>query len=259
KFILTLTDANQLVAENKYPVASDRKFLSRCIDGRYVNAPDLPALAIPGGDIGELGILYAAAAEYGFEVDPDKAYEALTEVVGGEKNIQLHTDSHAETGIPVGGCGHVKQLGLDPEAYSLMARQVEILKEQAEKAIKAGATQVVLQGDHQEAGVFIVKGSQGIQPQHLLHLAGSNMPVQAFVFHASLVGERQRALADKYIEKGAVKLLEGFEAEYLHEVLGEVTELHLFETAKRLAKDLPIYEVTFADDGSFTIEDRGVV
>jgi hypothetical protein len=258
KLTLDKNQISDLVSGNLYPVAPERKFLSRCIDGRYDNRPDLPPLGVPGADAGELALVFAAAREYGFEVDGNKAFKALVEVVGGAKNIQLHTDSHAEKGTVVAGCGHLKQITLDPKAYGLTPDEIDFIKAKMSEAKKKGAEEVVLHGEHLEGAVLLVKGPYSIQPRFILTLGGKR-EVEVFVYHAGLVDERHRVLAKAYIENKAVKLINDLDEEYLYQVLSETTEDHLMETAKRLAKGLPVYEVVFSEDGKFKIEERGVV
>ena len=45
----------------------------------------------------------------------------------------------------------------------------------------------------------------------------------------------------------------GEDEEWLYNALFETSEIHLMETAKRLAKGLPIYEVEFNDNGDYKI------
>ena len=45
-----LGDLRVFVEANSYPV--ENRVVSRCIDGRYSSEDGLPALAIPGADIG---------------------------------------------------------------------------------------------------------------------------------------------------------------------------------------------------------------
>ena len=77
KIILTKQHVFQFVGESKYKVSSTLKFNSRCIDGRYTNSENLPALAVPGADAGELGIIFATANSCGFEVDMKKVWDTL--------------------------------------------------------------------------------------------------------------------------------------------------------------------------------------
>ena len=259
KMTLDSSHVQYFILENRYEIDPERKFISRCIDGRYEDSLNLPALAIAGADLGDLAVVAAAGNEFGFDLNFEKAAEVLTELVGGIKNFSFHTDSHADSKIAAGGCGHIKQINLNKEAYNLTQDQVKSLRKIAEDLKKKGANQPLLQGEHQEGAVFIVKGNYGILPQYDLKVDGKTLRVQAFVFHKTLVDERHRQLAKKLIEEKAVQLFNGLDDQYLYEVISEVTEDHLFETMKRLAKGLRIFEVNFESDGGFKVEEIGIV
>ncbi|MBW7960534.1 hypothetical protein H3C65_03530 [Patescibacteria group bacterium] len=240
---MTLEDAKLFVSENRYPVKGKR-FISRCIDGRYKNEEGLPALAIPGADLGQMAVIFSAANRYGFEVDGKKALDTLIEVVGGKANFRTHTDSHHEGKGFAKGCGHWGQVLKDKDAYGITEEQIEFIN----RELKGIGEQVILEGNHSESAVFIIKGSWGILPRF--------KNSSAFMYHQSLVDERNRELAEKLLEKGAVTLKNNEGVEWLYEALSEVTTTHLLETSNRLAKGLPIYDVNFKDDGSFTIDFR---
>lgn len=259
KIILDKTQVQELIFNNRYKVNAEKKFVSRCIDGRYENSSDLPALAIAGADLGEVAVIVSAGNDFGFSVDLQKTVDVLIDIVGGVKNFNFHTDSHADAKIPAAGCGHIKQVSVDNNAYKLTEEQVESLGKIAVNLKKKGANEIVLHGDHQEGAVFLVTGYYGVMPQGEVDVEGSMLKVQTFVFHKTLVDERHKVLAKKLIEKKAVELLNGLDDQYLYQAISEVTETHLFETVKRLAKGLPIYEVRFKDDGGFEVKEVGVV
>ncbi len=256
---LNLEQITNLVIENKYSLDGKREFLSRCIDGRYQNSKDLPALAFPGADAGELGLLFATANSYGFEIDREKTKEVLFEVVGGVKNFQLHTDSHAGQNSILAGCGHIKQIGLDPDAYRLMKEDILFLMEASAKAKQNGACEQMLNGTHGEGAVLLIEGTYGVLPQCDLQINGRNIHVQVFEYHETLVNKRHRMIAKALIEKKAVILSEGCGEEYLYEALSEMSENHLMETIQRLGRGLPIYGITFDQKGRFEIEKMGEV
>jgi hypothetical protein len=258
KIILDNAQVQELVAKNKYKLTDTNRNTARCIDGRYENSEELGALAIPGGDLGELAALYATANEFGFEVDYDKALISLQSVTG-KNNFCWHTDTHGEKDVLASGCGHMKQMRLDPKAYNLEPDQIEVLNKQVEKAFKDGGKQTELQGDHQEGAVLIIRGEYSVMPQYYLQTDHGKVKVQVFEFHHSLVSERLKTWAKKLVEDGAVKLLDHLDDEYLYQVLSEKMDDHLFETSKRLAKTLPIFRVHFQDDGSAEIEEMGFV
>lgn len=255
---LTKDELHDLISANKYPVAEKHKFLSRCIDGRY-KGPETAALAICGGDAGELALLIAAGNAYGFKVDPDKAYKVLVGLLGGEKYFAYHTDHHGDGKLPASGCGHMKQIRLDPKAYYLEEKNVGNLNTLLTKAKKNKATEIVLDGDHLESAVLQIRGNYGVSPSFQINLSEHISETQIFIHHQTLVDQRHRELAKRWIKEGAVKLFNGCDKEYLYEVLCDVTEEHLLETAKRLGSGLPIYQVVFDAQGDFDISELGHV
>lgn len=255
KIILSLSQIKQLVEANKYKINPKTQYVARCIDGRYENDPKLPALAISGADAGQLAAIYATANSYGFEVDGEKMFEVLCDVVGGIKNLRFHTDEHGEPEIIMDGCGYVKHKSLNPEDFKVTHEQVAFIKQKAQEAITKGAVQEILKGSHNEGAVLMIKGPYGVYPRYSI---GHN-EAQVFEFHQGLVDKRNRALSKKLVEEKAVELFEGLDDEYLYEVLSSTTEDHLLEIARRLAKDLPIYAVTFDEKGNFTLEEAGKV
>ncbi len=266
KILLTKKQVIELVGENKYKVEEKTKILSRCIDGRYENKSQtlsskfqMPAMAVPGADPGELALVFATANNYGFPVDLQKTWESLVELVGGEKNLQFHTDSHAEQNTVLGGCGHVKQMGLDGKAYDVTSEQLTFIKDQFSKISNQGVKQTVLQGDHQEGAVLLLKGNWGIYPQGKVETDLGERPVQVFIFHQSFADLRRAKLAELLVKNHAVELPDKCDAKYLGNALNEMGENHLMETAKRLAKGLPIYNVVFEENGEYNVEELGEV
>lgn len=259
KVIFSNEQVAEIVQANKYPVDAKSAYLSRCIDGRYSDRNNLPPLALAGADLGELALIKSAGNIYGFEVDLKKTYQVLVELLGGINNFQMHTDSHGDPKIAAAGCGHLKQMKLDPGAYHLTQEDVLTLSEIAEDAKKKGATEVKLEGDHIEGAVLQVVGNYSVKTRYFLQSDSGTREVEIFVFHETLVNKRHKALAKALIQTAAVRMVNGLDAEYLSEVLSETTEDHLMETAKRLAKGLPIYLATFAEDGGFDLKEMGTV
>lgn len=259
RVILTKEQVQELVLANKFKVNPQKKFISRCLDGRYEKSPNLPAMAMAGADIGEIALVTATGNNFGFTVDMQKTTDVLIEIVGGIKNFSFHTDSHADQKTAGIGCGHIKNIVTDWKAYSMNEDQAKLLQKIANDLRKKGAQEMVLHGEHEEGSVVIVRGNYGLFPQLHLETNGEVKQIQTFVFQQSLVNERHHVLAKKLIENKAVKLLEGLDEEYLYEALSDMTELHFFETAKRLASGLPICEVVFDEKGNFEIKDMGIV
>ncbi len=268
KTILDLTQLSQIVFDNRYPVDPKTKFLSRCIDGRYPTSPrlrgtsesQLPVLAFPGADAGEMALILATAQAYALHADRELVFDTLVEIVGGEKNLQFHTDSHGEGSQVLAGCGHIKQINLTPKDYGLSQEDLDFTIEKFQTARKNGAQETVLQGDHGERAVVYVEGNYGIYPQYKLKLDnGSLADVQIFEYHKTLINERHRALSSALLHKEAIILPKDTSEEYLYQALSEMADTQTLETVKRLATGLPIYLVKFSPDGNFEIKELGKV
>ena len=143
-----------LVQANKYKIDHSLQFISRCIDDRYHNIDHPASLALPGADPGELALILATGNTYGFEVDKAKVFKALDTVVGGTKNLQMHTDSHDEDKDAFKGCEHMSQLETVPEAYSLTREDVEFILSSFNLAKSHHANEVVLEGQHKKNAVI---------------------------------------------------------------------------------------------------------
>ena len=207
KLILDKGQIQEFVFNNKYRVNERTKFLSRCVDGRYPTSlefrgasEDLPPLALPGADAGQLSLIFATANIYGFEVDKEKSFKVVIDIVEGIENINFHSDHHGDPKIPASGCGHIKQQNLDPEAYGLGNDQMDFIKTVLTKAKKKGAKETVLEGEHQEGAVLQINGSYSVYPRHSLDTEGGKAQVQTFIFHSTLVNERNKLIAKKLIE-----------------------------------------------------------
>lgn len=246
------SEVRSWIKKNTYSIKPSKKFISRCIDGRYENAPDLPALAIPGGDAGQLAILFATANRQKIKLDYMKSWKAICKVVGGKQNIRFHTDSHAPKKKIAGGCGHIKLKSLNPKLYGLKTSQVTFIKKCCKEALsKHKFIQVKLNGDHKEGAVLTINGNYGVYPQ----FKGK----QLFIVHLSLINSRHKELAKVLVKTKAVQLHAGQTVKYLHKALYETHGKHLMLTAKALANGLPIFNVTFKTRSSFKVEKAGKV
>lgn len=256
KKMLSVDEVKNLVKTNSYDVTEKNKLLTRCIDGRYKNSPDLAPIGFPGGDIGQLAVIITAANNFGFEIDLEKTFQSLIEVIGGKKNFGLHTDLHGDPKKLASGCGHFKLINLNNAAYNLTKEQVDFIYKKIEEVKEAGANEIILEGDHMEAAVLLVYGNgKSVMNQFIVKGAS----VEVFVFHQTLSDQRNRLLAKKLLENKAVKLLPEQDEDYLSIALSETTEVHLMETTTKLAKGLPIYKVIFEDDGQTEINEMGTV
>ncbi len=260
-----------MILENRYPVAGNI-FLSRCIDGRYekklkvknqkLKVEDhilLPALALPGGDLGELALILATGNAFGFEIDDSKLFAALSEIIGGEENFHFHTDNHSDLMIPASGCAHWRQIQSNPHLYNLQASHIKSLSLILNAIALKMSKPYVLHGEYREGAILMIKGDWGVYPQYYFKTEEKETLVQVFVYHQTLVNKRHRLLAKKLIKNQAVKLYPGCDEEYLYEVISEECENHFFETLNNLAKGLPIFKVEFEKNGDFKIDELGQV
>lgn len=266
KVILNKDQVWSLVAENRYPVDKKTVFLSRCIDGRYeknlkshspnwranLKINNLPALSIPGADLGELALILACANDFGFEVDYEKVFQTLVEVVGGLKNFSYHTDSYYG-GLAL-GCDYFDQITKNLAAYNLQKNDLDFINKKLEELEKKGVKPTILEGVHNEGAILIVKGKFGIYPRFVIEFDTDKKETSVFIYQQTLVDHRHRALAKQLVDDQAVKLFPGLDEEYLYEILSEEVENHLLETVNRLAFDLPLFEVVFDNDGYFNLK-----
>jgi hypothetical protein len=252
KIKLNSSQIQILVKENRYQVDEKNKFLSRCIDGRYKNNSKLPALALPGGDLGQLALIIACANDFGLEIDYEKVFQSLIKVIGGIKNFSYHTDSH-HGGLAL-GCGHFGQMIKDFVAYNLQKKDIQFLEEKLKFLKKEGVLPTVLEGNHDEGAILIVKGNFGIFPRFIIETDEGKKEVSVFVYQQTLVDKRHRFLVKKLIEDKAVRLFDNLDEEYLYEVLSEEGEIHLLKTLNCLASDLPLFEVIFDNRGRFSLK-----
>jgi len=244
KMVLNKNQINSLVLENRYPVDEGFRYISRCIDGRYENNRNLPALALPGADIGELAGLFATSRTYGFELNQDAAFEGLLGLINGAANFHFHI-----------GCGYLGQIEHDPQVYNLNTDETTFIKKQLDNLKVQGAKEIILNGEHNESAIIMINGNFGLLPRFVVDKDTTSV----YVYHTSLISNRHKKLAQKLMEKKAVELFAGLDDEYLRHALSETMENHFYETLKRLAPGLPLYNVTFSDDGNFKIVEMGNV
>ena len=247
RFILNQENAYLFVNANKYLPDPSKKILSRDINGLYPNSPELPPVAFPGGDFGELAVFLSAANIYGFQIDTEKLLKTYISVIGIE-NFSLAQSSGK-------GFTYYEQLISNFKDYTLMEDQMEFLKNMREDLVSKGAHEIVFNQESNEGALFFIKGKYALYPTFELETEDMKVKVSAYLYHQTFIDERHLSIAKKLLENKAVTLFEGLDENYLSEVLSTTAEDHLFETMKRVAKGVPIYEVTFKDDGSFAILD----
>lgn len=255
KIILNQEQIFELVKNNQF-LTSFSDINCRCIDGRY-KSDVLPALTIPGGDIGQLAIIFASANNFGFKINKDKLLKTYEEFLGGWKNFHYHSDDHHSPLKLASGCGYYNLIKNNSDKFYLQSEDINFIDKQL-TLIAQQANQEILHGDHDEGAVVLVKEKVGIYPRFVFKVKsdGEEKKIEAsvFIFNQTLFAKRQKILAKKILDHNVVKLFPGLDEEYLSFTLIETAEVHLFETLNQLAKGLPIYEVSFDKNFKFKIE-----
>ena len=95
--ILDQEQLHTFVLESTYEVLPEAMYRARCLDGYYEPSELLPAIAFPGGDLGNLASLYASAQAYGFEMDTGKTEDVLLEKIGGIQHFSCYDASNDNT------------------------------------------------------------------------------------------------------------------------------------------------------------------
>ncbi len=244
---MTDTQLHEFVSANIYPLQLGSEFLSRCIDGRPVSQDpnlkiEMPALSLPGADAGELAVIFAAANNFGYELNYKAAFKSLTQVVGRETNIRFHTDSHAKKDILMAGCGYMQAIYANPEVFDLTRAQADFINHKFNELKREGVKEVILHGDHHEEAVFYIEGNFGLYPQHIFQTQEGPYLAQVFVFHRSLVNKRHKVLAKSLFENKAIKIigssqtLTPYYEEVIYTALCETVDEHLAQITQRLVR-----------------------
>lgn len=243
---LTPENAREFLKDAVYEIDQKDAMLARCIDGRYsaTEAKEAP-LARPGADAGYIMAALAAINETGGTIAKEKAIDAVIAAAGGIENIRVHTDSHAEHDPkkkedPVAGCGHCR-LGREmAQKYGLTESDAQFVIAACKNLVAEGAVDIVLEGDHGEAAIFIVDSKT-----HSVR-AKDTEGTQAFIYQKTLDKERLSAIA-RYLagedEKTQNALLAALE---------KSSAAQLALTAEALASGLPVYDIKIASTGAIS-------
>lgn len=237
----------EIVSENQYSFP-EFKFRGRCFSGEFKNSFHLPALALPGGDLGELAILLSTAVSYGFEININKAAEELFQLTGGNEHL---SSSIAKSELS--SCAYFKHLFSNTASYNLNEESLEIFYKQVKHFLPDFQVPKDRSYTHEHA-VLILEASQGLYPQYTLETYEGSFESRILVFHKTLVDLRHKELSRKLVEKKIVTLYDDLDADYLYEVLSETAETHLYETIRFIDPKLPIYSVTIDAEGDISVE-----
>lgn len=136
----------------------------------------------------------------------------------------------------------------------------EVDKEKAEKIIKNILKELrdtPILKEKYDGAVLQIRGEYSVNPEFALKTEEGFVKGELFVFHETYTNENHKILAEKLIEEKAVKLYPGCDKEYLYQAISEVTETYLYEALRKVAHGLPIFQVNFDTDGTFSIKEMG--
>lgn len=243
---MNLDEAVAFIDKSKYKFTDTH---SRCVDGRYDPEEELPAMAKPGADEGDLATAFAACNKLGIDCQKDTILNAVLETVGGVSNFHFHTDQRTEEDchIPGMGCGHAKFENQDATAYGLTPEQGKYIFDTLNQLLKQGAKQTVLKGNHEEQAVFTVTSNSYSLKPHIFEPISK----EAFIYHKTLTEKRLHDLTHNLLHW--LNLPEAKE-QSLYETILECHNNQLQETVNRLAANLPHYNVEINDDGTALIK-----
>ncbi len=229
-------------------VITPENLLSRCVDGRYQDMENFPAVAKPGGDAGDVLVAAGAINQLELDLPMSDIIESVAEVVGGLNKFCFHTDKHAQhDNQPAGmGCGHIKLAKNNAQKYLVNQDQVDYLFEQLPEIINQGGHQVVLEGDHKESAVVVVSSDLfSIRP---LLQTGSGLQ-EVFVYQQSIHQKQLERLSKVLQEKLAGHGIVSEQVD-IAKALDDVFAVQLKNTLEALASGLPVYIVNFDQQGN---------
>ncbi len=227
----------EMVMENQYSYP-EYKYRGRCFSGEFKNSFHLPALSLPGGDLGELAILQSTALTFGFEIDMNKATEVLFQLTCGNEHL---TSLSAKDELAT--CDYFRHLAANIASYNLDKPSLDMLYKLYATLLPDFNIPSDRSHSHEHA-VIIFESSQGLYPQYTFESYEGTYESHLLIFHKTLVDLRHRELAKKFVDKKIVELYGGLDVDYLYEVLSDTTEVHLYETVRRIDTKLPIFTVS---------------
>lgn len=245
---MNLDEAQTFVEMNSQPITEINKY-SRCVDGRYEQIVDCPMIAKPGGDVGDVMVLFAALNNLQVSLPFETVLDIVVQQIGGVEHFNFHTDDHTEPADVGLGCEHFEQAKEKPDTYGLIPEQMRFINQQLPGLVEKGAHQEVLHGNHLEQAVIVVDSeTYGVVP---LARLGDSIRA-AFIYQKTLHSEQLDQFAKSLQEAIAAsgKVVEEAEVrQAIYEALGK----QLAETLKYLAKGLPVYTAMIDAAGEVSV------
>lgn len=165
------------------------------------------------------------------------------------------------------GCGHLRLAMTHPKAYDTRAGLVASLLRSFHLRRWDGAPEtevVALAGGHTERAVLNVRIGGPLLPFSRIPLISpSASGAQLFVHHPRVTSYLRRQLAQFLALQtdilGGAHRSEAVDAEELHVEMERLGAVQLRQTLGSLAKNLPIYDVTFYGEDRFEVRSSGLV
>jgi hypothetical protein len=216
---LTSDQIEELVSNNLYTYKGN-PYIARCFHSDYANSPNLPALSLPGGDIGEIAILIAASLTAGFTINLGKAVNTLYELI---------------------------------EAYDIDQKAQNELVELKKTLGPSGKSKSTYTQSELNACVMI-EADYGLFPHYAFNSTEGGMNANILIFQKTFINRRHRKLCKLWVANGSVELFAGLDSDYLYEIISEITENHLFQTLKLSYSNLPLYFASVSPDKKIHIQ-----
>lgn len=211
----------------------------KCVDGRYLPSQGSGMIARPGGDCGYVMALLAVNKKKGLGLTPEQCFNKVYKVVSKVANghFCMHTDHHTDPDTQhhngLIGCGHVAKAALkDLSAeYDINSEDVERFVNYARNIadILPSLEMINLEGEHEESGVLVIRSDK-----YTVNAEDPDLRQMYFVYDE----QRDYDYLAYLVKEMAVTGVS-------FEEMKKESDLQLAATLHNLAKDLPVYNITF--------------
>ena len=250
KLMRTKEQALEFVAQALLPATNKQ---TRCVDGRYESAENMPAVARPVADVGYLQVALAMRNYLHLPLSREEMIVAVFQLVGGKENFSYHTDSHHEHDANLcAGCGHFARAAENLSAYSLTKEDVAFIEKTLRTTVPP-QQRTVLDGNHEEQAVMVVS-SEGFSLK-------SKTPDghQAFIYQKTLDEKNIEKLADMIWERAEEAHISGElkgGKEMIRTTLEVMSQRQTAKTLELLAKGKSLFQVSINNKGEFEITEE---
>lgn len=161
------------------------------------------------------------------------------------------------------GCGHLKLMIQDGVRYGARPELVREVLRSFNRLRWGGAPEtefVPLPGGHAEGAVVNVRVRGDLRSYTPIPLVAPRGPgTQMFVNHPQVASRLRVEMAGFLVEQGDLTHASGERCDALLEEMEAIASAQMALTLGRLARGLPIYDVTFGRHGELTVEHVGAV